>query len=128
MIRYDPAHAPDAQTWLALDELERIGLAEASHAAERVELPNAKAHAVFHAVVENQIAEGLPSVVRAMARLHGQGLSRHDCIHAVGWVLALHLHEAMSSSAADEPAVAQARYDAAVERLTAASWFDQAGS
>ena len=78
MTRYDPGVAPDPAEWLALDEQERIELAEAHHRAARIELPNAKVHAVFHTIVENQIAGGLESVVRAMARLQHEGLSRHD--------------------------------------------------
>lgn len=75
MDRYDPAQAPDPEQWLALEEQERIRLVEVSHRTERLKLPNLKAHAAFHAIAENQIAEGLDSVVRAMARLERQGLS-----------------------------------------------------
>jgi hypothetical protein len=55
---YDPDKAPDPKEWLALDEQERIRLAKNYHVARRIKLPNANAHAAFHAVVENQIAEG----------------------------------------------------------------------
>lgn len=66
---YDPARQPDPAQWLALDQQERIQLAEAHHIAAKIALPDARLHACFHAIVENQIAEGLDSVVRAMARL-----------------------------------------------------------
>lgn len=56
---YDPNVAPDPQQWLELDEQLRIVLAERHHRSQRVKLPNMKAHAIFHAVIENQIAEGL---------------------------------------------------------------------
>lgn len=128
MDRYDPAQAPDPEQWLALDEQERIRLIEVLHRTERLKLPNLKAHAAFHAIVENQIAEGLDSVVRAMARLERQGLSRHDCVHAIGWVVAQRLYELLNAKDPDSPAVAQARYDAAVGRIDAATWRAQAHS
>jgi hypothetical protein len=55
--RYDPDHAPNPEEWLALDEQVRIRFAEEYHRAKRIKLPNVKAHAVFHAIIENQIAE-----------------------------------------------------------------------
>ena len=77
MNRYDPEHAPDPAEWRALDEQVRIQLAEEHHRVARIKLPNLKAHAVFHAIVENQLAENIEPVVRAMARLTAEGLSRH---------------------------------------------------
>ncbi len=126
MIAYDPDHFPDPDQWLALDEQLRIRLVEEFHRKARVQLPNAKAHAAFHAIVENQVAMQHPSVVRSMERLSKQGLSRHDCIHAICWVLAQHFHELMNTDSGDTSPVVQARYDAAVERLTAAGWRAQA--
>ena len=128
MTQYDPNVAPDPLEWLALDEEERIQLVEAHHRKARIKLPNTKVHAVFHAIVENQIAEGLEPTIRAMARLQGEGLSRHDSLHAIGSVSAAHLFETMKSKAPDESSVAQARYNAAVERLTAKSWREEYGS
>lgn len=128
MTHYDPEVAPDPAEWLALDEQERILLAEAHHRAARIKLPNAAAHAVFHAIVENQVAEGLEPVVRAMKRLQHEGLSRHDALHAIGSVSAGHLVEAMNSKEQDAASTAQSRYDAAVERLTAKSWRKEYGS
>jgi hypothetical protein len=128
VTRYDPDAAPDPAEWLALDEEERIQLAEAHHRAARINLPNAKVHAVFHSIVENQIAGGLESVVRAMTRLQHEGLSRHDALHAIGAVCAALLFEAMKSKRQDGTDAAQARYDSAVERLTARSWREEYGS
>lgn len=84
MHRYDPERAPKAAEWLALDEQERIALAEKYHRVARIKMPNVKMHAIAHAVVENQIAEGYEPVVRAMTRLISTGLSRHDALHAIG--------------------------------------------
>ena len=122
MKHYDPEVAPVPSEWLALDESHRIQLAESSHRASREKVPNHTAHAAFHAIVENQIAEGLQPVARAMARLTKQGLSRHDALHAVGSVVTDHFFDAMHAKDKDFSVTAQARYDAAVERLTAREW------
>jgi Domain of unknown function (DUF1841) len=123
---YDPEIAPDPQEWLDLDEGERVRLAERHHVRARVELPSVQAHAAFHAIVENQVALNHEPVVRAMARLMKEGLSRHDAVHAVSGVLAEHLFEAAKESDAD--ATSQARYNAAIERLSASQWRKQYGS
>lgn len=120
MHQYDPERAPNPEEWLALDEQERIILAEQYHRAARTKHPDLTAHAVFHAIVENQIAEGLEPVVRAMMRLAKEGLTRHDAVHAIGFVLANHIHDLFNSK--DGATTSQARYNAAVERLTAKSW------
>lgn len=122
MKRYNPEVPPVAAEWLAIDEQLRIELVESYHRAARVEVPNHMVHAAFHAIVENQIAEGLEPVVRAMARLMKQGLSRHDALHAIGSVVAEHLFDAMNGAGVDFTSTAQARYNAAVERLTAQAW------
>ena len=74
MNSYDPNNSPDPKGWLALDEKIRIELVEEYHRLARIKLPNLATHAVFHSIVENQIAENLESVVRAMARLTAEGL------------------------------------------------------
>jgi hypothetical protein len=125
---YDPEVQPSAEAWLQLDEQERIALAESYHRREKIELPNVTAHAVFHAIVENQVALGLDCVVRAVPRLVKQGLSRHDAIHAVASVLADHLYEQANSKTEDTAEVAQARYNSAVERLTAKEWLAKYGA
>lgn len=125
MREYDPERTPDPQQWLALDEQLRIALVERFHRAAQIDAPNVKAHAAFHVVVENQVALQHAPVVRAMERLAQQGLSRHDRIHAIAWVLAQQFHEAATSPTADAASTVGARYDAAVERLTAAGWRAQ---
>ncbi|CAD5373076.1 conserved hypothetical protein [Rubrivivax sp. A210] len=125
---YDPNIQPNAEAWLELDEQERISLAERFHRRARIELPNVKAHATFHAIVENQIALGLECVNRAVSRLLKQGLSRHDAVHAIASVLADHLYEQANSKTEDTAEVVQARYDSAVERLTAKEWLSKYGA
>jgi hypothetical protein len=97
------------------------------HKATRIKLPNIIAHACFHAIVENQIAEGLESVVRAMARLMNEGLSRHDALHAIGSVLVGHFHEALNTKDKDFGRTAHGRYNASVERLTSDVWKKKYG-
>ncbi|MES2949288.1 MAG: hypothetical protein V4858_12185 [Pseudomonadota bacterium] len=128
MRSYNPDQKPLPREWLAIGEEERIQLVEKYHHAERIKLPSVRAHAAFHAIVENQIAEGMQAVERAMERLAKQGLSRHDCIHAVSWVLAQHLYEVVTTTDQDTPEVTTARYAAAVERIDAKTWLEQAGT
>ena len=125
MFAYDPDRAPNPQQWLALDEQLRIAAVEKFHRDARIKLPNGKAHAALQAIVENQVAMQHDPVVRAMERLAIQGLSRHDCLHAIAWVLSHHIHRLATTDSNDPSAVLQAQYDAAVERLTATGWRSQ---
>jgi hypothetical protein len=122
MEEYNPERVPEPESWLELDEQERIFLVETYHRVARIKLPNVTAHAALHAVVENQIALNLESVVQAMDRLGKEGLTRHDAVHAIGSVVAEHLLDILKTDQNDDAATSQARYYAAVERLTAASW------
>ena len=119
---YNPERAPEPESWLELDEQERILLVETYHRVARIKLPNVTAHAVLHAIVENQIALDLEPVVRAMHRLRKEGLTRHDAVHAIGSVLAGILFDISKANQSGDAAALQARYCAEVERLTAASW------
>jgi hypothetical protein len=62
MNTYDPLKSPDAEEWLTLDEQERIALVQRHHKKARIAMPNTIVHASMHAVVENQLAEGMPAV------------------------------------------------------------------
>ena len=120
MNRYDPEYAPNPEQWLALDEQERIDLAEEHHRIANIKLPNLQAHAALHAIVESQIAQNLESVVRAMTRLTAGGLSRHEAIHAIASVLAEHIYELFNPAVNENNSASI--YNAAIERLTARSW------
>jgi len=122
MEAYNPERGPEPESWLELDEQERILLIETWHRVARLKLPNLTAHAALHVIVENQIALDLEPVVRAMDRLRKQGLTRHDAIHAIGSVVAENLFGILKADQNDDAAASQARYYAAVERLTAVSW------
>ena len=121
MNQYDPLEAPDPEEWLAMDEAERILLAEEYHQRARIRLPNLKLHAVMHVIIENQVALGdeVPAQ-RTLRRLMAEGLDRHQGIHAISSVLTEHMydltHEAESGVDSNQP------YFAALERLTAESW------
>jgi hypothetical protein len=95
MKSYNPEQAPDSEEWLTLDEAERIELVSAYHRRVREKLPNLRLHAAFHAVVENQLAEGIEAVRETLERLMTEGLDRHSGIHAIGAALAAHLSNLM---------------------------------
>jgi hypothetical protein len=125
-VVYDPDVAPDVEAWNALDDDEKRMLVESHHRRSRIELPNLRVHAIMHVVIENQVALGdeLP-VRRAIERLMGEGLDRHDAVHAVAAVLAGHMHDLSKGQVAEVNA--STAYNAAVERLTAASWRAEFG-
>ena len=121
MDRYDPLVPPVPEEWLAMDEGERIALVAGFHRRARIRLPNAQAHAVFHVIVENQVAigEGIP-VGATLDRLMANGLDRHDAIHAIASVLAAHVTDVVRGG--DEQADPNGPYYAALARLMAKSW------
>jgi hypothetical protein len=124
MKTYDPLNAPDPQEWLAIDEPQRLWLVEEFHQRAHIRLPNVKAHAVVHAIVENQIALGDETPARrTVQRLMSEGLDRHESIHAVGSVLVGHLNELLARPEAESAADPNAAYFAELERLTAKDWL-----
>ena len=120
MNRYDPDHTPNPEEWLSLDEHARIRLAEEYHRVARVKLPDLNVHAMFHVIIENQLAENLESAVRAIDRLKEEGLSRHDAVHAICSVAAEHCYDLLNAKT--DVSNSRAIYNAAVERLTAKGW------
>ena len=124
MNAYDPLKPPHSEEWLSLDEQERLDLVENFHRRARIRLPNAKMHAVFHVIVENQFALGdeLP-VKRTLQRLMSEGLDRHDAIHAVGSVLIGYLSDLVAAPEAKIGADPNPRYYAELERLAAKDWL-----
>ena len=122
MERYDPEIEPVGAVWLEIDEGERLLLVEEYHRDARIALPkrSRRLHASMHVIVENQLALNDEPVVRALARLMKEGLSRHDAVHAIGSVVAENIHDLLKQE--DSPDIVRVRYYAAVERLTAATW------
>jgi hypothetical protein len=119
--RYDPLEAPEPEEWLALDEAERIRLAERYHRGARIRVPSIKAHAAMHVVVENQIALGDEIPVQAtLHRLMDEGLDRHEAIHVISLVLAEHMYDLLQAREPEAHRIES--YYAALERLTADYW------
>jgi len=86
--------------------------------------PSMDVHASLHVLVESQLASAEPpEVLTAARRLAAGGLSRHDAVHAIGWVAAEHMKLAMEQQRpVDVP-----NYAAALEGLTRESWIASAG-
>jgi len=121
MDSYDPDASRDSAEWLGTDEGERIELVSSYHRRHHVRLPNAQLHAVIHVIVENQLALGEPVVVETLARLQGEGLSRHDALHAIGSVLATDIYQLMQGDS-EATADLYRRYLEKLRNLTAATW------
>lgn len=122
MKPYSPRKKPSPAQWLALDEDERILLIEEFHERKRINLPNVRVHASFHAIVENQLASGdPPQAVDTLKRLLGEGMDRHEAIHAIGSVVSEVMYHAMKSPSQkmDSP---QAYIEGLVE-LTVEKWL-----
>ncbi|HEY45881.1 MAG TPA: DUF1841 family protein [Anaerolineae bacterium] len=122
LANYDPHMQPDPKLWLLMDESERLFLVKEYHQESDIEVPNMMLHCAFHLTVENQIAMGeeLP-VERKLKQLLGEGLDRHEAIHAIGSVLAEHiyhmLHDKRSSKDPNE------EYFKELASLNAQSWI-----
>jgi hypothetical protein len=120
---YDPQTTPAAGEWLALDESARIELVSAYHQRNRIQLPNPELHATIHVVIENQLALGDTVVANTLARLEGEGLDRHDAIHAMGSVLAERLYELLREDCDVKDDGAYAQYLKGLNDLTAQKWL-----
>jgi hypothetical protein len=125
-MRYDALKAPDPQDWLDLDEQERIDQVIDYH--RRYHLPmgeSVKLHGVAHVIVENQIAFGdSPAVPETLARLMGEGLDRHDALHAVGSVVMGLMYEALRMRGKGAGDI-NAKINRELAALTAESWRAQ---
>jgi hypothetical protein len=128
MRRYDPMVAPIPEHWLALAEQQRIDLVLAYHRRVGQRAPSEKAHAIIHAIVENQIADDTLPVRRIAQRLKSEGLDRHEAIHAIGSVLAGHINDLMRAAADSQADVSKFAEDSNVayfselDQLTAEAW------
>jgi len=116
----DPLYPPDPQTWLDLDESERLDLVNEYHESTEDEALSFPAHAAMHVIVENQLAENLSPVGAALQRLQVEGLDRHDAVHAIASVLAAHLHDIIQGHSPE--ADPNEPYYQALEKLSIATW------
>ena len=120
MEEYDPERDLAADEWLDLDEQECMILVEDYHRRHRIRMPSVEGHAVIHTIVENQLALEEPVVVATFARLRREGLDRHDAIHAIGSVLASHMHALLVGDQSErEP---NEQYYEALKKLSAGKW------
>jgi hypothetical protein len=123
MNSYNPEHAPVGNEWLEIDEDERLMLVEQYHRDARIRLPKSarRVHATMHTIVENQLALNDEPVVKALDRLMREGLTRHDALHAIGYLVSEQIYDILKHN--ETPDASKARYYAAIERLTAAAWL-----
>jgi len=110
---------PEAEEWREADETERLLAVEAYHRKARVKLPNLTAHAAFHIIVENQLAEGLGCTVRTLQRLTAAGLNRHEAIHAIGSAVTAHMHGLLGGA---KQGFDDEAYSRDLDALEAAEW------
>lgn len=118
-MSYDPLVPPDRAQWLALAEQERLDQVLAYHERVKATVANLRLHAALHVTVENQLAEPYGAVVAAMERLLGEGLDRHEALHAVGSVVAEQMRQVLRSG---RPVFDRAAYEGALAALTAEAW------
>ena len=117
-MHYDPDKPVDAAEWLALDEGEQQLVVERYHKRARIRLPSRRVHAIIHAAIETQVAQGHAAASRALERMLAEGLDRHDAVHAVGSVMAKHMFDIMKHGQSfDEKA-----YATDLDALSAERW------
>lgn len=123
MERYNPEQAPEPQTWLELDEQERIDLIREYHDENddgTLSEDDARSmHNVLHGLVETQLAENVEPVPATLAKLQRQGLKRHEAVHAVGAVLIEGLYKVMQGQ---ETEFHPRQYRRRLDKLTAKRW------
>lgn len=127
LTRYDPDRAPDPKRWLATPEADRIELARRYHRRAGIRPPKEDLHAAIHQIVETQVAmaDETPAA-QTLQRLVGEALTRHEAIHAIGFVVLQYMLALMreEEDTGDDPNV---RLFAELRVLTADSWREQAG-
>src|SRR5262249_22992459 len=103
----------------------QLQLVESYHRRTRAPVPKggARIHALFHVVVENQVALGDKTPVKqTVQRLMAEGLDRHDAVHAVGSVLAGHMNDLLRGAEPNPTGDPNTAYYAQLEALTAHAW------
>ena len=118
---YDGDVRPDPDEWLDMDEQERILAVQEHHERDNPHLREGDQalHASLHAVVENQLAMADPPETRpALVRLVGEGLPRHDAIHAIASVLSDYLFKELTGQGSIDLDALRRDY----ANLTKASW------
>ena len=126
-LGYDPNVEVDPQEWGSLDERQRLSRVAKYHNAtlKRAQMPpSMQRHSAMHVIVESQLVDAAPPQARsALTRLMGEGMSRHDAIHAIGWLATEHMRRAM----AKQRPVDDKAYANDLSALTVRSWLKAAG-
>jgi len=123
-MRYDPHQHVDPDSWLALDESERIESVSQYHRRKKIRLPNETLHALMHVIIENQVALGDAYPARAVLfRLMEEGLDRHEAVHAIACALSDQIFVALKHEGAKSDL--NSDYLKRLERQTAESWRKQ---
>lgn len=120
MEKYEPESAPDPETWLALDQGDRLYLVTeyVKQFENDLEEPAKRVHAAIHVIVENQIAMQEEPAPETCERLVREGLGRHEAIHALGAVISEDMFEIMKGNK-DAPFE---KYKGRMKKLTAKRW------
>jgi hypothetical protein len=108
---------PEPEAWLEADEGERTEMVYRYHKRRRLRAGNLRLHAVIHTTVENQLAEAHAGARAALERLVGEGLDRHEAIHAIGSLVARHIHRSLRGVVIND-----GEYDKELAELTVESW------
>ncbi len=123
-MRYNADEQPDPEAWLNLSEAERIELIIEYHNDLDAPAEASATHSAAHVFVENQIALGdATSVPETLERLLGEGITRHEAIHAIGSVLIELMCEAVHDSSDERDLTAL--YNQRLAALSAKSWSSQ---
>lgn len=125
MQDYNPLEAPNRRDWLSMDEAERIVLIRQYHEETGEYGGSLDAHAAIHCAIETQLAMKTPAVCDALGRLLDQGLHRHDVIHAIGSILAKHIHDLLNKKEHSEVDPNEKYYDR-LSRFNASDWHSDA--
>ncbi len=121
-MEYDPLVSPDPISWIETNEVVRIKAVLEYHIYSESKVPNERLHALFHVVVENQLALGETYVQETLGRLIAEGLDRHNAIHAIGSVLSRYMYDMLQNESPDN--VLPDSYYEELTGLTAFAWRD----
>lgn len=120
---YDALVAPDPLAWLETGDEARIDLVIAYHIGIGDVGDNQRAHALLHAIVENQVATGgeMAPVQERLRQLMEQGLDRHDAVHAIAYVVGRHMDWMALGRRGDDPGYP--RYFRELKRMSGSKYF-----
>ncbi|MFT4928622.1 MAG: hypothetical protein ACI8WB_004741 [Phenylobacterium sp.] len=121
MNTYNPNKPIDPETWLAIDEAERIEMVEQFHRIEDNGVPEEAitTHSMIQVIVENQLAENVAYVPDTVAKLIRQGLTRHDAVHAIGAIISEDVFNIVNGEDTD---LSPKKYRRKYEKITAKRW------